>query len=373
MRLVPVRRQVGLCYNKLSMKIIHRSILKELAITFVLSLASLNFILMMEKLLKVTRFLSGIGTSVFDMAKLILYIQPQLFLLTIPMSLLLSTLLVYGRLNVDNELVILKMSGMNFRGIIIPVAVLGFLCFLLNMAVSFYLGPLSSIKLRDEITNIIKARTPLAIEEGRFNTSFKDTLIFVKERTPDNTIRGIFIYDGRNKNEPRVMVANEGRISAQEGMNINFFLKDGNINISKGDITTELFFKKYNMVLKLESETPTKRNADLTPFELIDKLNRGNKRQALILYPELHRRFSLPFLCIILIFFGPPLSMIAGKTGKLGGLTIGLAVFTLYYMLLLYGENLMRTEQVPHYIGAWTPTVIITFFALLIYRKESLK
>jgi lipopolysaccharide export system permease protein len=65
--------------------------------------------------------------------------------------------------------------------------------------------------------------------------------------------------------------------------------------------------------------------------------------------------------------------MIAGKTGKLGGLTIGLAVFTLYYMFLLYGENLMRTEQVPHYIGAWTPTVIITFFALLIYRKESLK
>ncbi len=106
------------------MKIIHRSILKELVLTFILSLASLNFILMMEKLLRLSRFLSGVGTSILDMAKLILFLQPQLFLLTIPMAILLSTLLIYGRLNVDNELVILRMSGMNFRGISVPVALL---------------------------------------------------------------------------------------------------------------------------------------------------------------------------------------------------------------------------------------------------------
>jgi lipopolysaccharide export system permease protein len=355
------------------MKILNKSILTELTLTFLLSLVSLNFILMMEKLLKLTRLLSGVGTSVMDIATIILYIQPQLFLLTIPMSLLLATLLVYGRLNLDNELVILKTSGMSFRGVIAPVAMIGFLCFMLNMAVSFYLGPVSSIKLRDEIMNIIRERAPLAIEEGRFNSSFKDIVIFVKERTSDNAIHGIFIYDGRNKSEPRVLVAKEGNISAQEGMNINFFLQDGYINIAKGDITTDLLFKKYNMVLKFETEMPTKRNADLTPFELIDKLSRATKRQALILYPELHRRFSLPFLCIVLIFFGPPLSLIAGKSGKLGGLTIGLSVFTAYYMLLLYFENLMRADQILHYVGAWIPTGIIACIAFILFRRESLR
>jgi lipopolysaccharide export system permease protein len=118
------------------MKIIHKSILKELVLAFFLSLASLNFILMMEKLLRLSRFLSGVGTSVMDMSKLILYLQPQLFLLTIPMALLLSTLLIYGRLNIDNELVILRMSGMNFKRVSGPVVTLG-ACFLLNIAVSF--------------------------------------------------------------------------------------------------------------------------------------------------------------------------------------------------------------------------------------------
>ena len=181
------------------MKILHKAVFKELIVTFIISLASLNFILMMEKLLRLSRFLSGVGTSIMDMAKLMLYLQPQVFLLTIPMSLLLSTLLVYGRLNLDNEIIIMKNSGMNFMGISMPVVMLGILCFLLNITVSFYLGPRSSIQMRQEITNIIKVRTPLAIEEGRFNNSFKDTIIMVKEKTGANNVRGIFIYDNRNK------------------------------------------------------------------------------------------------------------------------------------------------------------------------------
>ncbi len=355
------------------MKIIYRSILKELALTFILSLASLNFILMMEKLLRLSRFLSGVGTSIIDMVKIVMYIQPQLFLLTIPMSLLLSTLLVYGRMNVDNELVILRISGMKFQGISVPVAMLGLACFLLNIAVSFSIGPQSSIRLRDEITNIIKVRTPLAIEEGRFNTSFKDILIYVKEKPSDNTVREIFIYDSRNKNEPKVLVAKEGTISMQEGFNINFFLKDGYINIVKGDSTTELLFKKYNMILRLESDSPSRKNSELTPSELIQKINKTDKHHASFLYLELHRRFSLPLLCIILILFGPPLAMMAGKSGRLGGLTLGLAVFTVYYMLLVYGENLVRSGKIPHYIGAWGSTVILGAVALLIFRRASLR
>jgi lipopolysaccharide export system permease protein len=278
--------------------------------------------------------------------------------------------LVYGRLNVDNEIVILRMSGMNFKGISLPVAVLGTFCFLLNIAVSFYIGPKSSIKLRSEIADIIRSRTPLAIDEGRFNTSFKDTVIFVREKPSESSVRGIFIYDGRNKEEPRVLAAKEGTVSMLGGFDMNFLLTDGYINMIKGDDTTELFFKKYNMVLKLEPDTPSRKNADLTPFELIEKLKTTEMRSVKPIYLEIHRRFSLPLLCLVLIFFGPSLSMMAGKTGKLGGLTIGLSVFTAYYMLLIYGENLARAGKISHYVGAWSPTVLLGIFALWVFRRE---
>ncbi|MEW6570790.1 MAG: LptF/LptG family permease [Nitrospirota bacterium] len=355
------------------MKVIHKSVIKELVATFILCLVALNFVLMMEKLLRLSRFLSGMGTSIVDMVRIILYLQPQLLPLTIPMALLLSTLLVYGRLHLDNEIVILRNCGVNFLGISLPVAHLGALCFLFNIACSFYIGPQSSIKLREEIARIIKVRTPLAIEEGTFNSSFKNATIFVKEKDPDGDLRKIFIYDDQNKDEPRVLMAREGEIHVEEDFHINLCLKDGYINVVQGSTMTEVFFSKYNMILGLESDTPSKKNAELTPFELMEKIDKNNRYKASVTYLELHRRLSLPFLCIILIFFGPPLAMMAGRSGRLGGLTLGLAVFTIYYMLLIYGENLVKANKIEHYVGAWTPSLLMGVVTFFMFRKEYLK
>jgi lipopolysaccharide export system permease protein len=364
----------GKIVNRITqMKIIHRSIFKELILTFLLSLTALNFIIMMEKLIKLSRLLSGVGTSFMDMARIILLLQPQLFLLTIPMALLLSTLLVYGRLNMDNELIILRISGMKFREISAPVVIFGLLCFGLNMAVGLFIGPKSSSELRYEVTDIIRERTPSAMEEGSFNTSFKDIVIFVMHKTADNSIRGIFMYDNRNKNEPKILTAKECIISAREGYALTLSLKDGLIHMAKGDNTTEVFFKNYNMVLQIETDAPSKKYSEMTPWELIDRINKSESRNAKFFYVEFHRRFSLPFMCIITIFLGPSLALIAGKGGRLGGLTIGLATFTLYYMLLLSGENLVRAGKLPHYIGSWAATLILCIVAFLVFRRENLR
>jgi lipopolysaccharide export system permease protein len=355
----------------IQMKIIHRSILKELILAFVLSLASLNFIIMMEKLVRLSRLLSGVGTSFVDMVRLILLLQPQLFLLTIPMALLLSTLIVYGRLNMDNEIVILRTSGMNFTELSRPVMVLGLLCFGLNLLVGLYVGPKSGLQLRYEIANILRERTPAAMEEGSFNTFFKDIVIYINHKTEDNEIRGIFMYDNRNKSEPKILTAKEGRISAQEGFALNLSLKDGVIQMAKGLKTTEVFFKRYNMVLQIESDAPSRKNSEMTPWELMEKIDRSSRHDAKFLYLELYRRFSFPFMCIIIIFLGPPLALMAGKSGKLGGLTIGLSTFTAYYVLLVYGENLVRAGKLAHYIGAWGATAILCIVGFWVFRREN--
>jgi lipopolysaccharide export system permease protein len=261
---------------------------------------------------------------------------------------------------------------MDFSGISKPVFILGISCFLLNIAVSFYIGPKSSIGLRDEITRIIKNRAPLAIEEGTFNASFKDIVIMIRKKPSEDTVRGIFIYDGRNKNEPRIMMAREGKISMSEGFHANLLLKDGFIHIAKGNSTTEIFFERYNLILALESNLPSRKNAELTPFELLRKINE-NTSDALLLQLEFDRRITLPFMCIVLIALGPPLSLMTGKSGRLGGLALGLGVFSSYYMLLIYGENLARAGKIHHYIGAWTPALVLGIFAIWFYKKESNK
>jgi lipopolysaccharide export system permease protein len=168
------------------------------------------------------------------------------------------------------------------------------------------------------------------------------------------------------------MVAKDGEIHISEGLNTNLYLKEGYVHIAKGNSTTELFFDKYNMVLRLESDLPSKKNTELSPFELIKEI-KERPQHDLSLQLELHRRLSLPLLCLILTFLGPPLSLMAGKAGRLGGLSVGLGVFTLYYVLLIYGENLVKAGKISHYIGAWTPTIIIGLLGLYLFRRANNK
>jgi lipopolysaccharide export system permease protein len=355
-------------------RIVFKSVLGELFAVFFLTLAFLNSVLMMEKILRLSRLLAGVGATLYDMAKIVLYLQPQILMLTIPMSLLLSILLVYGRMNIDNEITILRTAGASFSRISSPVMFFGAVCFLLSFAVSFSVGPASSIKLRQEITHVITLRSTLAVEEGTFNTAFKDLVILVKGKKAPDILEDIFIYDSRSKEEPRVLLAKEGRIFMQDAYTIGLMLKHGSMNITRGTTITELYFDAYKMALSLDTGSSAPKKIEFTPGELLRYARQAaTYRERASYYLELDRRMSLPAVCLILVFLGPPLASMSGKSGRLGGLAIGLLVFALYYAVLIYGENLAMAGRIPHYVGAWAASVILGIVAFAAFRRESAK
>ncbi|MBI3592437.1 MAG: LptF/LptG family permease [Nitrospirae bacterium] len=291
------------------MLIIHRSILKELLSSFLLSTLFLNFTLMMEKLLRLSRLLSGVGASIADIAKIVFYLQPQILILTIPMAMLLSVLLVYGRMNTDNELTILKSSGMSFKKIATPVAYLGVACFVTGIAMSFYLSPRSSSALRHGLTEILVKRAPMAIEEGIFNASFKNIVILVKEKPAPDSLSGIFIVDERKKEEQKIIIAREGKI-VPDNDTLSFSLTNGHVYITKNAILTEIEFGRYHFRLSPSIEPADKKNSELTPIELL-KASKGAPDKGIPFLLEFHRRLSMPAICLIIILLGPSLSLMA--------------------------------------------------------------
>jgi lipopolysaccharide export system permease protein len=353
------------------MRLLNKSILKELLYTFLLGLAALNLVLMSEKVMMFTKILSSVGASLWDLGVLTVYLQPHITVMTIPMSLLLSTLLTYGRMGGDNELVVMRTSGMSFKDVSRPVFILGTFCFLVSMLLSLYIAPTSSRKLKDVLSALIEKRAPYAIEEGIFNTSFKDVVIFVKDKPDKNTLRDIFVYDERKKDRPTAMYAREGSIYSEKSGGISLMLRDGQIHILRGDTSTGLSFGKYNFPVSTTISNPSSKYHVLPTSKLLKRAEIAEDQVVSAkLVLEFHRRFSLPFLCLILMLFGPPLSLKAGKTGRLGGLAIGLSVVAVYYSAVIYGENLVRAGKVSHYIGAWAPVVVMGLLAVWFFRKS---
>lgn len=350
----------------------HRAVLRELLAAFALGLLTFNFILVTEKLLRLTKMFASVGASLADIVKILLMFQPQITVLTMPIAFLIAVLLTYGRMNADNELVVLRSSGMSFGALSKPVFVFGTACFAISLLASFWAAPLGAKKLRETVSDIIAKRAPLAIEEGIFNSFFKDVVIYVNEKTDEGRLRDIFVYDGRKTDEPAVLVAKEGILGTPGGTSISFDLRDGLVHLGRGESTTEVSFGRYVIFFPLTSgEWQVQSRAELTPPRLLEEAAGagGKERRRLLL--EFHRRLSLPALCLILMVLGPPLSLRAGRSGKLGGLALGILVFFLYYAAVVYTEGLAAAGTLPVWLGAWLPAATFGAVSLWLFRRAS--
>ncbi|MCG6553865.1 MAG: LptF/LptG family permease [Candidatus Magnetominusculus sp. LBB02] len=351
-------------------KIIHRYFFRELLISFVLSITAFNMILMMERILKFSMLLSGVGASAFDFIKIIVLVQPQLFLLTIPMSLMTAVLFTYGRLNADNEIIVLKAAGVSFSALTKPVFFFGLLCFCASAFNSFYLGPTTSKALRQDITNIIINKSPMAIKEGVFYTLFKNVVVLVREKPTERTMKDVFIYDKRDAQRHWTIAAKDGAINVYGEGGIEFILTDGEVFLPDNNSITKIAFKSYNMIINFNPESNSQ-ISELTPFEILrrTKVTVGEERISVFL--EFHRRLALPLLVLIISFFSPAFAMLSAKTGKLGGLSLAMVVFLAYYSMLIYFEKLARAGTIPHVVAGWTSFVILLICSIYFFRKEN--
>jgi lipopolysaccharide export system permease protein len=351
---------------------IHRSVLRELFTAFVLGLLTFNFILITEKLLRLTKVFASVGASLADMLTILLLMQPQITVLTTPIALLIAVLVTYGRMGADNELVIMRASGMSFMQISRPVILFGIACFVFAMAASFYAAPAGVKRLRETVSTTIARRAPLAIEEGIFNTAFRDVVLYVNEKTPGGDLKDVFLYDGRIKGEPAVLLAREGKISTNGDMNISFDLRDGRIHIAKDDSATVLSFGRYVLSFPFTlGSKPLRSFQELDPIELWQVASNAREEEKPRMLLELHRRLSLPALCLILMVLGPPLSLMAGRSGKMGGLAIGILVFALYYIAVVYTEGQAMAGKIPLWLGAWGPAFVFGIVSALLFRRAS--
>jgi len=354
------------------MRILQRAILRELVFAFAIGLVSLNMVLMMEKVLKLTRLLSSVGASPLDMLVMVLLIQPALFILTTPMAFLIAVLVTYGRLGMDGELTAMRSCGMSLGEITRPVLLMGVACFFAAGLSGFFVAPWGARHLRETVSRVLSERAHLAVEEGAFNMPATGVILYVQGKPAKNTLEGVFVYDGRG-DSPMALAARSGRLSAGPS-GVSLELKDGLVHFVKGARTTELFFEEYDFALPFAFEEPARKKAEMTPAELIRAAAQtAGKKQKTMYRLEFWRRFSFPALCLILIYLGPALSLISGRSGRLGGLVIGLAVFVAYHGALLYGEKLSEAGNIPHWLGAWGPALLLSMASAIAWRKASLR
>jgi lipopolysaccharide export system permease protein len=86
---------------------------------------------------------------------------------------------------------------------------------------------------------------------------------------------------------------------------------------------------------------------------------------------EIHKKFSIPFACLIFVLIGSPLAVRLGRSGMNTAVGLSVLVFMVYYVCLIGGEKLADRRIVSPIIAMWAPNLIFGIAAYFLIRRAS--
>ncbi len=121
--------------------IMDRYIFREMVPWFFLTMAVLTLVLFLQKLFRLADLVVSKGATVLSTAKVLAFVMPGFLVITIPMSLLVASLMTFGRLSSDSEITAMKSSRISLYRMIRPVFLFALIAFAVTAFTSLVLVP----------------------------------------------------------------------------------------------------------------------------------------------------------------------------------------------------------------------------------------
>jgi len=169
-----------------------KSYIGPLVLTFFISL----FILVMQFLWKYVDDLVGKGLEWYIIGELLFYASSTFVPLALPLAILLSSLMTFGNLGEQYELVALKASGISLRRIMKPLIALSLVISIMAFLFSNYVLPIANLKFHSLLYDVRQQKLTLNIKEGIFYNGIEGFTIRVASKDQEkNILKDIMIYN----------------------------------------------------------------------------------------------------------------------------------------------------------------------------------
>jgi len=280
------------------------------------------------------------------------YRMPEVLQLVLPLGLFLGVLLSYGRMYLDNEMVVLESSGISqtqfTRLTMIPA-----LCMALTIGFfSFYLTP-KGLAASETIMEDQKRRSGLEMmSPGRFHVSKNSDMVTYMEKLTNagDGMENLFIARQKRGNSDEVVLINarHGYYRGGDGEGARYLvLTDGYQHEGQPGKAnyTRTAFDTYG--IKLKDPQPIKNNRDYeikTTQQLWDD-------NSVLAKAEFQWRLSIALLVPIIVLMAVPLSKVNPRQGRYLKLLPSIMLHLAYLSLLMATKNALEKGRIPAEVG----------------------
>ena len=448
------------------MSTLNKYLFKQSLIPFLLSVAVITTVLFLQFLIRaVDRFL-GKGLDVFTIFEYLYLNLAWIIALSVPMSLLISSVMTFGRMAQQNEITALKSAGVNLYNIIKPAILFGSLVGIGLCLFNNFILPEMNYNARLLARDIYKKKPELSIEPGYFVDMIPQYTMIVKEMDGKD-FKDVKIFSKNQKSEQTTIYANQGSLSSDGNM-ITIDLMDGEIHeidLSDYDYYRKIKFKTHQIMISMDelmlnrTTESNRTDREMRIPQMIDEIKRNkilisqiyeriedvkkeigitnlnantlesiqeeveklkqkhieipssenelnddsiihnleNKQYILSITNnarqfkneftlienyektnnkfkvEIHKKFTLALACVLFTMVGAPLGILVRNGGMTIASGLSIAFFLVYYILLIWGEQLADRNLLNPGLGSWLPNIILFISGMVILKLSNKK
>ena len=357
------------------MKTIHRYLFIELIKVFSISVVFLTTIFLLEQMLYMSQMIANRGMTFLEGLQLMAFTCPVFLTISLPFSVLVASVTLFNQICGDNEYVAMKTSGWSFFFLIKPVILFSTLVYIVTNFVVFYATPWGTQAFKEKIFNIIQQRAHIDIKPKTFNKDFQNLVLYANEKKGDNILIDVFVSDEPEKGDSTIILAKQGIIISDPGtFKIKLQFQDGTMHdvTKNGKSYNILNFDRYERYLEIpDVERLLKklvvRHKDVS-YSAVKKKIREDKAAGINTNRyevRLAKKFSIPFACLIFGVLGATLGIKSNRSGKSGGMIISIFVIALYYITIVFVQNMGSNGLLNPTFSMWIPNIwlsVLTFY-----------
>ena len=324
------------------------------------------------------------GVDGFTIIRMMLTLLPQGLGVTIPMAMLVGILMGMGRLSGDRETVAMQACGISISRILAPVMVLATMgaavtCYILVVSL-----PDANQAFRDLSYTTIANRAEGEVRPRVFHDDFPNVMLYAQEVALDGSgWAQVFLADTSKADQPTVYLAERGRVAIdRENRTIDVVLEHGTGHRSDPSVPGEYEVHDFEeLVIGLNAETafprsgPQRGLAELTipqlETEAATMASMGQSAHQPIMH--IHRKFSIPFACLVFALLGVGFGVTTRKDGRLASFALGIGVIFAYYVVMYTSEAMAKGQLVSPHLAMWIPNILLGFagMLLIVWRSRS--
>lgn len=353
------------------LKKIDKYILRETILPFLVTLGISALLLLLEKMLSLFDFVINQGGPIDIVWRMLGNLMPQYLTLVLPLSVFLGILLAVRKFAMNSELDAMMASGISLNRLIVPLMYMAVVLLIVNVIVVGFVQPYSRYTYQGLVFDIRSGALGASIKAGEF-TNLGDGLTLRIEESRDSGRELIDIFAQKESADGRIQA-----ISAKKG---NFFISpdkrymilrlfdgtliDLDITQSRPSIVN---FDMHDLPLAVPNFASFRGRGEeakeMTIIELWDA--RGEDDPAIT--AMIHSRTARALSILIVPFLAVPLGLVAKRSGKALGITVGVVILLIYHKLLEFGLGFSATGDISPWVSIWLPTLLFILLTARLY------